>query len=41
MQFENMAYAGGSGQRLRDQAIALSDTQSVNTTWVLKVNHNR
>lgn len=31
MQFENMAYAGGSGQRLRDQAIALSDTQ-VNTT---------
>lgn len=27
MQFGNMARAGGSGQRLRDQAIALSDTQ--------------
>lgn len=32
MHFENMAYAGGSGQQLRDQAIALSGTQSVNTT---------
>lgn len=32
MQLENMAYAGGSGQHLGDQAIALSGTQSVNTT---------
>lgn len=32
MQFENVAYAGGSGQQLRDQAVAPGGTQSVNTT---------